>query len=154
MIAKPFTYQGLAQKIRDVLDQGHTGRILLADGERNVRALIAEALSASGYVADEAATALEALNKIRSAQGLFDAIVTSHRLPDQDGPWLLRELRALHADLPVVLTSEQGSDELEQQYARDRCVVVLPQPITGAKLHAALERLGVECPKSESRPRQ
>ncbi|WP_085808175.1 PAS domain-containing protein [Sphingomonas sp. TZW2008] len=151
MIAKPFTYQGLAQKIRDVLDQGRTGRILVVDGEPNIRALVAEVLTAAGYVADEAATALEALNKVRSAQGLFDVLVVNHSLTDREGPWLIRELRALHADLPFVLAvGDDHHDQIERQFAKDRCVIVVSQPVTGAKLHAALDRLGIECPKASS----
>jgi PAS domain S-box-containing protein len=150
MIAKPFTYQALGQKVRDVLDQGRTGRVLMVESEANVRALAAEALTSAGYTVEEAANALEALAKVRSAQGQFDALVTNWSLSDHAGDWLLGELRALHADLPVLLATAEQLESLQERFAGDRCVSVMGQPYTAAKLRSELEKLGVKCANARS----
>ena len=145
MIAKPFSYQALAQKVRDVLDQGRTGRVVIVDSEPNVRTLAAEALNAAGYHVDEAANAMEALAKIRSGQGKFDVVVSNWSLSDHGGDWLLTELRALHVDLPVLLLVGEHEQAVRERFGEDRCVAVLGQPITSAKLCGGMESFGVRC---------
>lgn len=75
MIAKPFTYHALGQQIRDALDRGRTGRLLVIQANGAVRVLTVEALTEAGYALDQAATGVEALSKIRAAQGRFDAVI-------------------------------------------------------------------------------
>nr|WP_165356606.1 PAS domain-containing protein [Sphingosinicella sp. BN140058] len=143
MIAKPFTYQALAQKVRDVLDRGRTGRVLLVEAEPTVRALAMEALSAAGYTAEEAANAGEALGKVRSAQGRYDAVFVDHDQPD--GPGLVTELRALHVDLPILLATAGDQTGLAKRHAEDRCTSLIAKPYTGARLSEALRQAGVNC---------
>ena len=60
MIAKPFTFEGLAQKVRDVLDSGD-GSVLVVDENRADLEIARKALSQSGFHSEIAATATEAL---------------------------------------------------------------------------------------------
>ncbi len=145
MIAKPFSYHALAQKIRDVLDQGRTGKVIIVESEPNVRTLAAEALTTAGYHVDEAANAMEALAKVRSGQGQFDALVANWSLSDHGGEWLLTELRALHADLPVLLLVGEDEPAVRARYREERCVGILEKPITSAKLCSGLEDLNIRC---------
>ena len=100
MIAKPFTYQSLARKIGDILESGRTGRLLLAENDPTVRMFAVEALEGAGFSVDEAATASEAMGRIRAAQGRYDAAILDADLPEKAGDALAVELRAMHADLP------------------------------------------------------
>ncbi|ONF95322.1 PAS domain S-box protein [Sphingomonas jeddahensis] len=145
MIAKPFTYAALAQKIRDVLDAGRTGRVLVVEHEPTVQALAIEALMAAGYAADEAANGAEALGKVRSAQGRYDVVFLDQDLPDRPGDTIAAELRALHAELPVLITTRTDEDRLVAQLSDDKCTAILGKPYTGAKLAEALRVLGVTC---------
>jgi CheY-like chemotaxis protein len=65
MIAKPFSYNGLAEKISDMLDGGQSGRVLVVEADPAVRMFAVEALREAGFTADEAADAAEALGRIR-----------------------------------------------------------------------------------------
>ncbi|WP_167737479.1 hybrid sensor histidine kinase/response regulator [Sphingomonas parva] len=145
MIAKPFTYAALSQKVRDVLDKGRTGRVLVVESEPTVRALAMEALAASGYATEEAANAGEALGKVRSAQGRYDVILIDDDLGDRSGGALAAEIRALHQDLPLLLTSAADEAGLSQRFAGDRCTAVIGKPYTVARLTEALRRVGVRC---------
>lgn len=151
MIAKPFTYAALAQKVRDVLDAGRTGRVLVVEEEPTVRSLAMELLSTGGYGVEEAANAGEALAKIRSAQGRYDVVFIANRLGDNPGSWLSGELRQLHADLPVLIAAEDGDVvELKTAFASDRCTGIIEKPYTGTKLFDALGTLGVRCSRRKS----
>jgi CheY-like chemotaxis protein len=101
MIAKPFIYQALAQKIAEVLDAGRTGRVLIVENDETVRMFAAEALLKAGAAVDEAATASEALGRLCAAGGRYDAVLLDLPLPDKGGESLVAELRAMHADLPI-----------------------------------------------------
>ena len=145
MIAKPFTFQALASKVRDMLESGRTQRVLIIEDESTVRAFVAEALSGFGYAADEAASAAEALMKVRAAQGRYDVVVLDAGLPDTRGDALVAEIRALYAHMPILIASGEHAPELANQFASDRCIGVLPKPYTGAKLAQALRDLGLRC---------
>lgn len=144
MIPKPFTYQALAAKVRDVLEAGRTWRVLIVEAQPTVRAFMAEALGSFGYSIDEAANGAEALMKVRAARGSYDAIVLDADLPDRHGEALANELRLLHADMPLLIASDD-SIALSRRFAHDRCTGLLPKPYTGAKLAQALNSLGVRC---------
>ncbi|WP_246848015.1 hybrid sensor histidine kinase/response regulator [Sphingomonas beigongshangi] len=146
MIAKPFTYAALAQKIRDVLDAGRTGRILLVQSDPTVRLLTTDVLHGLGYTADESATAAEALAKLRASQGRYDIVLIDDELDDSPGDILLNELRALHIDMPVILAGAARLEALKGSFARDRCTRILAKPYSAAKLADALNDLGVSCP--------
>ena len=145
MISKPFTYATLAQKVADILEQGRTGRVLLVEDDPTLRMFASEALSAANYAVDEAATAAEALARVRAARGRYDAIVLDVRLPDQMGDAVATELRAMHADMPVLLVSGEHAEELAQRFTNDRCTSVIAKPYNAAKLLGALQALGLRC---------
>jgi PAS domain S-box-containing protein len=145
MIAKPFTYQALAQKVRDMLDQGQTKRVLVVESDPTVLMFAAEALAGEGYSVDEAASSSEALNKVRAAQGRYDAIILDMCLPSSGGDAIAREVRALHADLPILLVTIESEADLRQTFAGDRCVEVVGRPYNAAKLMSALSALGLHC---------
>ncbi|WP_374943067.1 response regulator [Sphingomonas sp.] len=150
MIAKPFTFQALAEKIGDVLAAGSSGRLIVVEDDPTVRMFAVEALEAAGYAVDEAATGSEALNRIRASQGRYDAVVLDIRLPDGRGTSLAGELRARHADLPILIATGEHEADARARFADDRCVAVIGKPYNAAMLTAALEALGVRCTASRS----
>jgi signal transduction histidine kinase/DNA-binding response OmpR family regulator len=145
MIAKPFTYAALAQKIRDVLDAGRTGRILVVDPDPTIRMLAMEALSGAAYACDEAATGSEALGRIRSAQGRYDVVVIDNDLPDRSGQTVASEIRAMHVDLPILLAAKGEIEQLTELFSSDACLRVLGKPFSSAGLLEGISALGGVC---------
>jgi CheY-like chemotaxis protein len=143
MIAKPFTYQGLAEKIADVFDAGLTGRILIVIRDPTGRMFAAASFGAIGFSFDEAATAAEALSRVRAALGRYDAVVLEAQLPDKTGEALAVELRALHADLPLLILGDTNFDDLHRRFAADHNTGVIRTPYDAETLKAALGALGV-----------
>jgi CheY-like chemotaxis protein len=150
MIGKPFTYATLAEKVADVLEKGRTGRILLVEDDPTLRMFAADALSSSGYAVDEAATVAETLARVRAARGRYDAVVLDARLQGQAGDTVAAELRALHADMPILLSTADGVEELVARFAPDRCTAVIAKPFNISKLTEALQSLGARCGRQAS----
>jgi CheY-like chemotaxis protein len=150
MIAKPFTYHALGQQVRDMLDRGRTGRLLVVQGDAAVRTLTIEALEEAGYAPDQAATGIEALSKIRAAQGMFDAVVLDSGLNDKSPTGLVQEVRAIQSDLAILVTTE-GESERPEEAADDPCLRHIAKPYTFAQLKEALSELGVRCQRQGRR---
>jgi PAS domain S-box-containing protein len=143
MIPKPFTYQSLAQKIADVLDSGRTGRLLVAENDPTVRMFAIEALEGAGFAVDEAATASEALGRMRAAQGSYDAAIIDAALPEMPGLALVSELRAMHADLPILIAVNGQAGEAHAAVPNIRFSSIISKPYNASMLLSALGALGV-----------
>jgi CheY-like chemotaxis protein len=139
LIVKPFTFEALARKVRDLLDEGRV--ILVVEAEPTVRTLATEALGTMGYRTEEAGTSAEALGKVRSAQGQYDVVIFDDQLPDGTADALARELRAFRSDLPIVITSRDHAADLSSRFADDRCTVVVERPYGVNQLEEALRTL-------------
>ena len=142
VIAKPFTYQALAQKVADVLEAGRIGRILLVAENASARTSAAQALVELGYSVDQAATGSEALGRARAAQGRYDAALIDDGLPDKTGEALAVEMRANFADLPILVASERVGP-LAARFAKDRGIAIIGKLADTSELQSALTELGL-----------
>ena len=145
MIAKPFTADALAQKVRDMLDRGRTGRVLIVAPDSHLRALVAEALSGLGFATMEAATSAEALSSLRSTAARFDIVVFDGDVDGRGVAAFMGEVRALRKDLPVVVAASVMDDDLTDLVDQDECTATIAKPYTGAGLKLAFDGLKVRC---------
>jgi CheY-like chemotaxis protein len=84
--------------------------VLVVDDEEPTARNTAEYLEYAGYDAVTAGNGAEAL-KLFIANP-FDVVVTDRRMPVMDGNQLIRRLRALDPDLPIIaMTGQDASDD-------------------------------------------
>lgn len=76
-------------------------RVLVVDDEHAVRRVVARILCADGWTVTMAENAEEALALVR--ENRFDVIISDVSMPGMDGLSLLREIRAIDLDVPVLL---------------------------------------------------
>ncbi len=147
LITKPFSYAALATKLRDVLDlQAGPRRVLVVEDELLLQMLVTDFLEDFGFKVETAGSATEALNKLRLMADGFHGAVVDLGLPDYGGDVLVREMRALHPSLPVVVASGQGEGAVRDQFKDLDRIAVLTKPFTGDELAAALRAAGVGVP--------
>jgi len=84
---------------------GGNERILLVDDEQMLADVWKELLEHLGYQVMAQTSSLEALRVFREEPGNFDLIITDHKMPDMVGLDLARELRAIRADIPIILST-------------------------------------------------
>lgn len=77
--------------------------ILIVDDEKNIRKTLSMILTSEGYLVDEAATAKEAIEKIRSSQ--FDLILLDVKLPDEDGIKLIDDIKLISPSSYIIMIS-------------------------------------------------
>jgi DNA-binding response OmpR family regulator len=93
---------------------------LLVEDETLIQMLAAEYLEGSGFTVHVAGSASEAMNTLGIVPGGVDAVVVDMGLPDRRGDALIREMRALHPSLPVVLATGADSKELRSLFKGKR----------------------------------
>jgi PAS domain S-box-containing protein len=84
------------------MPQGH-GRILFVDDEPTLADMTAEMLSCLGYDATVYTSSVEALKAFQAAPWQFDAVITDQTMPVMTGERLVRELRRIRPDIPIIL---------------------------------------------------
>jgi len=82
-------------------------RVLVLDDERLVRWSLSQRLRADGIEVTEASTAAEAIQAAPP-----DAAILDYRLPDGDGISVLKKLRAVDPDLPVMMLTAHNDTDL------------------------------------------
>jgi len=79
------------------------GRILVVDDEEPVREVLAEYFTTEGYTVESAGSGLEALTAVRG--GRADLVLLDVRMPGLDGVQVLRKIRELSDNVPVIMVT-------------------------------------------------
>jgi len=82
--------------------------VLVVDDEQLIRWSLSERLTADGCTTVEAGTAREALERFGPE---IDLVLLDYRLPDSDGLRVLKKMKALQPDVPVILLTAFSSIE-------------------------------------------
>jgi DNA-binding response OmpR family regulator len=100
------------------------GRVLLVDDEPSARETLSRLLAADGFEVSVATSGTEAMEMLRRRAP--DALVTDLHMPGMDGIELLRETRALHPELIVVVVSGEARRPLAVIEAGADAYIVKP----------------------------
>ncbi|RED52479.1 hybrid sensor histidine kinase/response regulator [Aestuariispira insulae] len=115
---------------RSVSDDTGGGNILLVEDEDAVRLFAARALRSKGYKVLEARTGEAAVEIIDEGEQTFDLLVTDMVMPRVDGATLIRHVRKVLPDLPVVCISGYTQDSVAKEVAELPNVHFLPKPFS------------------------
>ena len=83
--------------------EGYGKRVLVAEDDDAVRALISTILGEAGYNVYEACDGLEAVDSLKKRR--YDVLLTDYQMPKMDGLELLDLAQAMWPDLPVIVAS-------------------------------------------------
>jgi DNA-binding response OmpR family regulator len=128
-------------------------KVLIVDDEPSVRLVFRTTLEAAGYDVAEAAEGGAALGALRG--GPVDLVFLDLRMPGMDGLEVLRHLRDVGDDVPVVIVTAHGDVPNAVEAMKLGAIDFLAKPLSPAALRkAALEVLArhAQRPPSGSRP--
>ena len=113
-------------------------RVLIVDDEADSRDALAELTQGWGYDVQTASDGSEALR--RAIEWHPDVLLTDLVMPNMDGLWLLRALRAELPDCPVVLLTGRGTIQTAVQAIKEGAYDFIEKPLEVPRLRIVLER--------------
>jgi CheY-like chemotaxis protein len=138
-------------------------RVLLIDEDTEVRRILRGGLVLAGYAADDVVDGLSALEVVRRANAEghgFSCIITEAFLPDFDGKLMLRALRAQYPQLPLIVLSGFGDEELQTFVGEQAPSCYFDKPVDTQVVLAALDNFDLRttteqslAPKEDDAPR-
>jgi PAS domain S-box-containing protein len=132
------------------LGQGET--VLVVDDEAPLVGVTVEMLTELGYKPLGVGSSSAALEVFRAAPGRFDVVLTDEMMPDLTGTQLAGEIAGLRADIPVIVMSGRGGEEMSQRAAAAGVREVLRKPLQKIDLADALARALAERGVERARP--
>jgi two-component system, OmpR family, response regulator len=115
-------------------------RILLVEDDSDTASYVVEGLQKSGHLADHAAGGQDGL--LRALGGRYDVLVVDRMLPEIDGLRLVRTLRSVGVDVPVLFLTALGDIEDRVEGLESGGDDYLTKPFAFSELIARINALG------------
>lgn len=115
-------------------DFGGCGTVLVIDEEEMVRTMARLTLEHLGYAVEDAANGREALDMLAARPGDFTAVLLDLAAPDASPEDLVKRMRAIRPDLPVVVSSSYGEAETLGSMGDTAICGFLQKPYTATAL--------------------
>lgn len=112
-------------------------RVLIADDEKNMRWVLGQALSASGYEVIEAADGKKALAAVEDEPP--DIMVLDHKMPAPDGMEVLRRIRGKGQQFPIIMLTAHGNVETAVEAMKAGATEYLTKPFDLEELKLRIE---------------
>jgi DNA-binding response OmpR family regulator len=133
-------------------------KILVVDDDPSLRELLCRSLSRHGFHIDQACDGQEAFSKFCQTSPLqadlseqrLDVVVTDYLMPKMDGAELVRRIKAIQPEFPVVLVTGEAPDAVILELASFSNVITLIKPFRPEVLFGAV-RLVLERSLSDGR---
>jgi DNA-binding response OmpR family regulator len=87
--------------------------LLIVDDDPEMRSLLSEELEEEGYKVTVAKNGLDVLSDIPFTA--YDLIITDWKLPLRDGIQILKSVREIHPDIPVILITAFGDSKIRKK---------------------------------------
>lgn len=110
------------------------GTILVVDDEELVRNMARYTLQQLGYTVAVAEDGQAAVDRFTQAPDSFDAVLLDLTMPAMNGEEVLRRLRAIRADIPIVLSSGYTEAEAMGRFESQDLCAFLQKPYTATAL--------------------
>jgi DNA-binding NtrC family response regulator len=121
-------------------------RILVVDDEPQVAETIRQILVLTGFYVQTAENGKQAIERLRTDQEI-DLVITDMKMPEMDGVELLKFIRQVRENLPVIILTGHGTLENALDSVEQGAWDYVLKPFRVEKLRAAVLRA-----ISESRP--
>lgn len=119
-------------------DRGH---VLLVDDEALQISWCEDFLVQSGFTVDSFSSSTLALDAFRQDPDVYDIIITDQTMPNLTGTQMVRKIRGIRADIPIVLCTGLPNVLSAKELRQLNINNVLQKPIQLKELTAAIDKL-------------
>jgi two-component system response regulator HydG len=117
-------------------------KILVIDDDPTICLMLQALLKRKGFDADTVFSASEALKKLENNQ--FDLVLSDFRLPDFDGLELLKKIKAMHLQVPVIIMTSYADIRTAVNAIKMGAYEYVTKPLNPDEIllliHSALEK--------------
>jgi putative nucleotidyltransferase with HDIG domain len=135
-----------AEKVEKTNMTNHEQKILIVDDEPMIRRLLSQKLSRQGYYCEQASSADEALEKMKTYSA--DLIMLDVKMPGRSGMELLVDIQAIYPDVAVIMATAVNETNLAIQCMRLGAEDYLCKPFNldevAMSVDKTLEKKGLE----------
>jgi signal transduction histidine kinase/CheY-like chemotaxis protein len=117
------------------------GTILLVDDDPVVREVGTQMVDGLGFRCLTAANGQEGLEVFRKHKAEIDCVILDLTMPEMGGEEVFKELRRLHSDVCVVLSSGYNEEDVTQRFVGQGLAGFVQKPYTSANLRITLNRV-------------
>jgi PAS domain S-box-containing protein len=123
------------------MPRGDGQRVLIVDDEEPLAGLAARTLEELGYLPTGFTSSTAALAAFRADPDGFDAVITDERMPGMTGTALIRELRRIRREIPILLMSGYVGGAVASGAREAGANEVMKKPLSAHELAASLARV-------------
>jgi len=123
------------------MPRGDGQRVLIVDDEEPLVGLVTRTLEELGYVPTGFTSSTAALAAFRADPERFDAVITDERMPGMTGSALIRELRGIRSQIPILLMSGYVGGAVASRAREGGVNEVMKKPLSARDLAASLARV-------------
>jgi EAL domain-containing protein (putative c-di-GMP-specific phosphodiesterase class I) len=120
-----------------VPDENASGLVLIVDDEAAIRFGVSETLRHAGYEVEAVADGEQALERLAGRR--FEAVLSDISMPGMSGVELLRRVRALDFDLPVILLTGDPRLDTAIDAVEAGALRYLQKPVATAEIQKTLQ---------------
>lgn len=125
-------------------------KLILVDDDRNLLRVLTYQIKELGFSVVPLSSGKEALQRLRDDS--YDLVITDLRMPEMDGLELLRRIRALSEDIPVIVLTAYGSIDKAVEAVKLGASDFLSKPFEKVEIqHAITKALELADLKQENR---
>ena len=116
-------------------------KVLIIDDEKNLCLLMKLNLEGTGeYEVTTVHSGMDGLEKVKELE--YDLVITDYKMPGLDGKQVLKALKEMRPNEPVVLLSVYHDDSSEiSAEIRTLADGIISKPIDNKQLHAVIKRV-------------
>ena len=123
------------------MPRGEGQRVLIVDDEEPLASLATRTLEELGYVPTGFTSSSAALAAFRAEPERFDAVITDERMPGMTGTALIRELRGIRREIPILLMSGYVGGAVASGAREAGANEVMKKPLSARELALGLARV-------------
>jgi DNA-binding NtrC family response regulator len=113
-------------------------RILIVDDEKKIRHILRIILEQKDYKIEEASNGAEALELIKTYH--YSMVITDLKMPVMDGMTLLREIKSIDPDYPVIVLTAYGSIESAVEAIKQGALDYITKPFEEENILMTVQR--------------
>lgn len=114
-------------------------KILIVDDNMYIRFALTLLMSQSGYEALEVGEGEKVIAKVKTQQP--DVIILDKKMPGYDGLDLLREIKKINTNIPVIMLTAYGDEKTRQEALETGVDVFMTKPFDNDELVSTVEKL-------------